>query len=187
MRPKFYIFAIVGIAVIGSAANVRAQSRDYFTSEEIELVREAQDIDLRIMVLTHAIDRRFGVLKIDVGSGDKTQKESEKWGPLPSGSRLALLSDIRRILQKAIDDIDDTAVHRGTKMEREIENPAKAKKDKGELPFARAIRLLVSAARRYRPVLSTEADNSKDQLEIGVIGASIEFCDQIIAAASKPL
>ncbi len=190
MRSRFFFLGLIVIAAVCSASSsVRAQTRDYFTDEEVELVRDAQDIDVRIMVLTHAIDRRLGVLKIGIGTSDKPQKESEKWGPLPQGSRLELFGDIRRILQKAIDDIDDTSVHRGTKMERESEDTAKSKKDKqkAELPFAHAIHLLAAAAQKYRPLFANEASNSKDPREIGSLQASIEFCDQIIEAASKPI
>lgn len=188
MRAKFFIILLIGIAITCASSSVIGQARDFFTDEEVELVRDAQDIDLRILVLTHAIDRRFGVLKIGAATVDKTQKESEKWGPLPKGSRLELLGDIRRILQKAIDDIDDTAAHRGTKMEREPENPVKSKKnDKGEPPFNRAIRLLAAAAQKYKPALNLELSNTKDQRELGTIQATIEFCDQIIEAAANPV
>lgn len=189
MRTRFSVLALIGIALVYTVSNVHAQARDYFTDEEVELVRDAQDIDLRIMVLTHAIDRRLGVLKIGGVATDKPQKESEKWGPLPQGSRLDLLGNIRRILQKAIDDIDDTSAHRGTKMERETENPSKTKKDKdkADLPFVRAIRLLAAAAQRYKPLFANEISNSKDPKEIGALQASIEFCDQIIEASTKPI
>ena len=75
-------------------------------SDRIARFLVAQEIDQRIDVLTHAIDRRFAVLKIEVGGPRIPQKESEKWGAAPQGTRLDLLLDIKHILQKAIDDID---------------------------------------------------------------------------------
>src|SRR4051794_33944299 len=92
------------------ATNGFAQ-RDYFTDEEVELVRDAQQIDQRISVLVHAIDRRFTALKVEVAADAPNPKDKNKddWGPLPTGTRIQLLSDIRQILQKAIDDIDNLA------------------------------------------------------------------------------
>src|SRR5688500_14541362 len=77
-----------------------AQRRDYMTEPEIELVRDAQDIDQRIEVLTKMIDRRFAVLGLEVGGWRPTAKEQEKWGVVVTGSRSELLSDIRNLLQK---------------------------------------------------------------------------------------
>ncbi len=187
MRSKLFVCAFIGFVFLVAASGISGQSRDYFTPEEVELVRDAQDIDLRIMVLTHAVERRFTALKVDTGVAAEI-KEPEKWGPAPTGTRLELLIDVKRILQKAVDDIDDTAAHAGTAMEREIENPVKPKKkdkNSGEKPFHRAFRLLAEAAAKYRPVLRAQLDISKDPKEQGAIQASIELCDEIIAAASK--
>src|SRR4051812_17568689 len=106
LRPKMkYAFCFFILLICITSAS--AQRRDYATNSEDEIIREAQQIDQRIDVLTHMADRRFGVLKIDVGAPSK--KENEAWGPLPDGTRLQLLDDIRRIVQKAVDDIDNLA------------------------------------------------------------------------------
>ena len=65
-----------------------AQNRDYLTDEEIEMVRDTEEIDKRIDVLIRCIDRRFAVLKIGVDnpanrtkiriSGDRCRQ-----GPIP--------------------------------------------------------------------------------------------------------
>ena len=47
-------------------SSISAQRRDFLTDEEIEIVRDAQDIDARIDVLVKMMDRRFGVLGINV-------------------------------------------------------------------------------------------------------------------------
>ena len=62
---RFTLFSILMLAVLVAAGSsaAQAQRRDCFTDAEIELIRDAQDIDLRIRVLTHAIDRRFSVIK----------------------------------------------------------------------------------------------------------------------------
>ena len=156
--------------------------RDYFTDEEIEMIRDAQEIDIRIDVLTHAIDRRFSVLKVGVGESETPEKKTDKWGPLPTGTRIELLSDIKNILQKAIDDIDNLS-----------ENPNSAplpdeseKKPKGTSDlFPKAVRKLAAAAKRYEPALKAELDAAKDAHEKGVITDSIEMCDEIIASVAK--
>jgi hypothetical protein len=190
MQSRIGAFVVSILAGLILTGGTFAQSRDYFTADEVELIRDAQDIDLRIMVLTHSVDRRLVVLKIE--SNGVPAKEPEKWGPLPTGSRLELFTDIKRIIQKAIDDIDDTAAHAGTKMEREIENTDRSKKDKSkdkskeEKPFHRAVRLLAEAASKYKPLFAAQLDSSSDPKEKGVILASIDLCDQIMAAAAKP-
>lgn len=161
-----------------SRFTVHAQ-RDYFTDAEIEMIRDTQQIDNRMIVLTNAIDRRFGVLKIDVAAPPK--KPAGDWGELPKGTRTELLSDIKYILRKAIEDIDNLA----ERPDSMIINPDE-KKPKGysEL-FPKAVRILAAAAERYRPVLKTELDRSTTEAEKGVILESLEMCEEIIAAVTK--
>src|SRR5215203_2843659 len=98
------VFAAIFCAALclPSAANAQKR-RDYLTEAEIELVREAQEIDIRVAVLTKAIDRRLAVLN------NQTPKEKEVWGELPKGSRAKLLGDVEKLLGKAIDDVDNVA------------------------------------------------------------------------------
>lgn len=95
--------------------SVQAQKRDHLTEQEIDLVREAQEIDLRIQVFVKAADRRLLVL-IDPNAVQK-KKEEEVWGPLPKGTRLELLGDYKRILEEAEEKLDD-AYERGARNEK---------------------------------------------------------------------
>src|SRR2546428_10303340 len=89
-----------------------AQSRDHLTEQEVELVRDAQILDKRIDIFIKAIDRRMLVLNGGVAADTKpAQKESEKWGELPGGTRAELLGDIASILDEAITNIEDVSVH----------------------------------------------------------------------------
>jgi hypothetical protein len=160
-----------------------AAQRDYFTAEEIELIRDAQKIDDRIDVLTKIIDRRFVALKIDVGGAKISPKDSEKWGVLPESTRFQLLLDIKRILQKAIDDIDSLSERPDSAILPEPDDK-KAKQTFADL-FPKAVRHLASAATRYRPALKAELDKSNAASEKGSVLDSLEFCDQIIAAVAK--
>lgn len=181
MRFDFTLLCLI----VGSAALLPlatpGQSRDFLTNDEVEMIRDAQQIDQRIDVLTHAIDRRLGVLKIN--AEDASKKESEKWGALPVGSRLQLINDIKRILQKAIDDIDNLA-GRPTSMVADAPEKGKKPKSYAEL-FPKAVRILASAAERYKPALNAELDKTTDNLEKGLILASLDLCDEITAAATK--
>lgn len=170
---------MVAIAVV--PADASAQQRDYLTEQEVELVRDAQDIDARIDVLTTAIDRRFGALGASVGA--KPVKESDKWGPAPSGSRLELLDDIKRLLQKAIDDIDNAVEHPINYALEKDRSEKQKKKDAQRFPDS--VKNLASASRRYVPVLKTLLEQSKDEHEKGAIIDSLESCDQIISAVTK--
>ena len=148
---------------------INAQRRDYLTDEEIELVRDAQEIDLRVGVLTKAIDRRFLVLNNDNSQAKRVEKDMEKWGELPKGSRSLLVWDIERILQKSIDDIDDVAAH--------------TKKD--EILFPKAIFALTDSCQGYIPKLKTLYDSAADEKEKGSILGAIDNCSQIIEASAK--
>jgi hypothetical protein len=143
--------------------NASAQKRrDYLTEAEVELVRDAQEIDARIAVLTRAIERRFAVLN------NQTPKEKEEWGELPKGTRTELLIDIEKLLDKAIDDIDNVA-------ERNRESKL----------FPKAVNKLASACTEYQPQFKTYLDATKDEKERGALLGSIQHCTDVIEASAK--
>lgn len=177
--------ALAIIAAIVVFPTLASAQRDYFTAEEIELIREAQEIDHRIDILVHAIDRRFAALKLEVAP-PKRPKKDETWGELPTGTRLELLYDVKRILQKAIDDIDSLSERPDSAVVYVDPKDPKEKKSKGfaEL-FPKAVRNLAAAAKRYGPVLKAELDKKNEMGETGSILDSLEMCDEIIAAVAK--
>lgn len=177
-RAKFLLIAISLFTIHCSLFTASAQQRDYFTDAEIEIIRDEQQIDKRVNVLTHAIDRRFGVLNINVAA---PKKPAGEWGELPKGTRIELLADIKYILRKAIEDIDNLA----ERPDSMVLDPNE-KKPKGYSDiFPKAVKSLAAAATRYRPVFKTELDKTTSEAEKGVILDSIEMCDEIIAAVSK--
>ena len=146
-----------------------AQRRDYLNELEIELVRDAQMIDLRTEVFVKAINRRFLVINNQPVTDDKkSKKDSEKWGELPVGTRSELLLDIEKILAAAIDNIDDVAV-----------------RDKKSELLPKAVRILADGANRFLPQLKSQLDKTNDQKEKGAIIGAIDFCNQIIEASAK--
>lgn len=175
MKTRFSKSAalLLPFVILMLAVTAFGQRRDYLTDSEVELVRDAQEIDLRMNVLTMAIDRRLAAL--DLAGLDKSKKYGEKWGDAPTGTRLELLTDVKSLLQKAIDDIDDASSHESENAENKVT---------GTL-FPKAVHVLADAAERYRPALRSALDSAKDEKEKGTVLASIDFCDQIIEASSK--
>ena len=172
---KVFAVAIVALLVLTITSNASAQRRDYMTEAEIELVRNSQDIDKRIEVLTKMVDRRLTTLGLDAGGWKQGGKDQKVWGDPPTGSRSQLLADVRQLLQKAVDDIDDVAEH----------NDKTLTQNKTEgLLFPAAVRSLAASATRYRPVLNTELTKTTDERDKGMIMNAIELCDSIIEAAA---
>ena len=177
-----FFFAVIVSALI-TVTSAQSSRRDYMTDAEIELVRDAQDIDLRIDVLIKMIDRRFTVLGIDVGGAKVPDKETSLWGPAPTGSRTEMLDDIRKLLDKAIDDIDNVAAH---PVKYDIEpNRSEKQKKKDEQRFPSSMKHLAESAKRYQPALKSLIVKSTDEKEKGLIMASLEACDEVIAATTK--
>ena len=184
IRPVFFVIALCAVIQLAPAGTVVAQApRDYMTDDEIELVRDAQDIDQRIDVLTKMIDRRFAVLKIDVGGAAIPSKETSKWGAAPTGTQTELLDDIKRLIEKGIDDIDNTAMHPIDYAADKSRSEKQKAKDAQRFPSA--VRNLAAAAKRYEPPLKILSDRTTDEKQKGLILAALDFCDEIIAASTK--
>ena len=169
LKSTFFAFTTIFCIALLFSFSASAQRRDHLTETETELVREFQEIDTRTEVFIKAIDRRFLVLNaVNVGGDKQFKKDSEKWGELPTGTRRELLLDIERILQEAIDNIDQVA-------ERNI---------KSEL-FPKSVHTLADAAGKFLPQLKSQLDKTNTDMEKGAILGSIEFCNQIIEASAK--
>ena len=170
MTVMKFLFLILVLTVV-AAVPASAQRRDYMTELEIELIRNNQDIDKRVEVLIKMIDRRFAAMGIEVGGWKSSEKDIEKWGDIRSGTKSELLYDVRQLLQKAIDDVDDVALHN--------DNTLTQNKIEGEL-FPKAVRNLGAAANRYLEPLRTTLTKTTDERDKGLILSSIESCEAII-------
>lgn len=169
LKYTFLILSLFFCVSFAAPASANGQKRDHLNEMEIELVRDAQEIDKRAEIFVKAIDRRFLVLNNDTTQTKQIAKDIDQWGELPAGTRLQLFTDIRKILEEAINNIDDVAAHE--KMDAEI--------------FPKAVRKLAEAARRFLPQLKSASDKTTDEKEKGAILASIESCEQIIEASAK--
>lgn len=163
------IFSLLILLLIAHCFSLTAdaQRRDHLTEMEIELVREAQQIDHRMEVFVKAIDRRFLVLN-NAQPTKQSEKDLEKWGELPSGTRQQLLTDIEKLLDEAISKIDDVAA-----------------RDMNSDFFPIAVHTLADGAKRFLPQLKAQMDKSADEKERGAILGAIELCNQVIEASAK--
>ena len=177
-----YAVMILAVCLAALVPSASAQRRDFITEQEVEIIRDAQDIDERILVLTRMIDRRFHVLSVNVNGWKDVTKPSDIWGDLPTGTRVQLFNDIKRLLQKAVDDIDNLAANPNAAPIRD-QGDKRAKKDPQR--FGLAVRSLAASANRYLVPLKTELDKSTDEVEKGSIIDSIDLCEQILAAVVK--
>lgn len=175
LRSSIFAFAAVA-ALLVLITGVKAQRRDFVTEPESELIREYQEIDMRVDAITKMIDRRLAAAKIPGATWTVPKKQDDMWGPEPEGTRIELLSDVKRLLQKAIDDIDDIASRSHNSV---------PENDVGGKLFPKAVRTLAAAAARYKPIFDSEAAKAADQREKGLLLASEDLCDQIIEAAAN--
>ncbi len=173
---RVFIITTVILLMFAATSNASAQRRDYMTEAEIELVRDSQDIDKRVDVLSKMMDRRFSELGLDVGGWKASEKDSKLWGDPPTGTRSQLLYDVRQLLQKAVDDVDDVAEHNA--------NTLTQNKTEGLL-FPAAVRSLAATAKRYLPVLKLTLEKTADERDKGVIITSIGLCEEIIDSVTN--
>ena len=166
LRLKTFFLFITAFLVLSST--ISAQYRDHLTEQEGELIREFQELDKRMEIYVKAIDRRFLVLNNDNSQAKQVEKDKEKWGELPTGTRGELLRDIEKILQEAIDKIDDVA-------ERDAKNEL--------IPIS--VHILADGAKRFLPQLKSFQDTTKESKELGTIYGAVDFSNQIIEASAK--
>jgi len=152
-----------------TAAGTPAPRRDPLTEKEADLVREAQALDERTKVFTKAVERRLLAL---AGPGTATskqaQKDADKWGELPQGTRAELLYDIAGIFDEAVTNIEDVGSHNA----------------KSSL-IPKSLRILAEASNRFLPQLTAMRERAQEEREKDALERAIEAAQEIIAAASK--
>lgn len=137
--------------------------RDHLTEQETDQVREFQQIDQRIAVFIKAADRRILVLT-DPNATQK-KKEEETWGPLPTGTKLELLTDYKRILEEAEEKMDD------------------AYQRDGKADFLKkALNKFKEAANRQIPQLRALAPKMTDRKEQRALEEAIEEAETVTKA-----
>jgi len=107
MRIRNWLPLLVTLSALGLLQPIRVaqESGDYLTSKEIEQIKEAQRIDLRVKVFVKIAERRLLVLERATTSLSK--KEEEAWGPLPKGTPEELLQHYIKAIDETILNIED--------------------------------------------------------------------------------
>ena len=160
---------LVVISTLSWTGWAGAQARDHLTESEMDLVRDNQELDKRIDIFIKAADRRLAIINGTLQPpSKKSQKDEEKWGNLPKGSRAELLSDIAGILDEAITNIDDVS-------RRDEKNPL----------ISRSLRKLTTASNGYVTQLAALKNQTKDADELAAIERVLENAGQVIEVGSK--
>jgi hypothetical protein len=174
MFRKFYAAALaLLISALFTSLPAEARNslkRDHLTEQEVELVREAQALDKRTDVFIRACERRLQSISGNSPSVSpkQAQKDMDKWGPLPKGTRAELLSDFAKILDEAINNIDDVAA-------RDAKNPLVPK----------ALRKLAAAVNNFLPQINAMRAQARDGEELAALEEALENMQQITEAANR--
>ncbi len=143
-----------------------AAARDHLTPQEADLVRDAQELDKRTAVFIKAVERRL-LLISDPNAAKQMQKDVEKWGE-PKGTRADFLSDISKILDEAITNIEDVGA-------RDERNPL----------IPKSVRKLAEASTRMLQQLAPLRDKVTEGKESNSLERAIENAEAIVVAANK--
>ena len=164
--------ALLLLALLASLPPARAHAastaqREHLTPEEIEQVRVNQTLDARTGVFVKAVERRLAAIADPKAAEKLSAKELEKWGAV-KGTRAQLLSDIDRILEEAVTNIEDAGIHSA----------------KSSL-IPKAVRRLAEAARVFLPQLAALHEGTREDGERDLVARIIESLEEITAAAAR--
>ena len=154
------------------AFSAGAQSRDHLTPKEVELVQDAQVLDQRIDIFVKAMERRMmiitGIQLAQASHSKKPQKDADKWGELPKGTRAELIADVARILEESITNIDDVSMH-------DEKNPL----------LAKALRQLAASATQIANQLTPIREQARSAEELSSLEQALENAQSIVDAAKN--
>ena len=162
-------FSIVLFAASTFIVHAAPPQRDHLTQQEVDLVKEAQILDKRIEVFIKAAERRMMVITGSASANAKQlKKDSERWGELPTGTRAELVSDIARIFDEAITNIDDVST-------RDERNPL----------IGKSLRKLAQAVNSIMGQLKPMSTEAKTDAEIASFELLNEDAQSILEAVNK--
>jgi hypothetical protein len=163
------VIILAGLAIIAEHPATAAAARDYLTPKEEERVKEAQILDKRIEVFIKVAERRLLALTDPAAASSKqVQKDLDKWGELPKGTRVELMMDISNILDAAVTNIDDVAV-----------------RDENNRLLPKALRKLADAATRFQAQLMSMREQIREGQERAALERIMENVQEILGAANK--
>ena len=164
-----FLLALVLISSTPARANAApAQRREHLTEQEVEMVRDTQELDKRTALFVKIAERRLLAAGNPPAAKTTPAKDAEKWGELPKGTRAQLFHDLARILDEAINNVDDVA-------SRTPDSPL--------LP--KAVRKLAEASERFLAQLTPLRAGATGEGEREALEQSIDSLQQIIDAAKR--
>ncbi len=96
---KIFAFVVLLLAVYCLPLAAYAQKLDNMTADEDTFIRDADEMDTRMDIYVHIVDRRFLALTDpNAAQSKQAQKDLENYGKLRTGNRFKLLSDIEKTL-----------------------------------------------------------------------------------------
>ena len=164
----FALVAIVSLQQPARANSAPGQRREHLSEQEVEMVRDTQELDRRCDLFIKIAERRLLILTGAPDAQTPSAKELEKWGEVPKGSRAALFSDLARILDEAINNVDDVAAR----------TP-----DSALIP--KAVRKLSAASTRFLPQLTALRTTTTAEGEREALEQAIDNLQQIVEASKR--
>jgi hypothetical protein len=160
------LFALcLGLSFAAARAAEAQGHREHLTPEEIELVRDNQELDARTGVFIKAAERRLLAVTNPDEAARAAVKDKEKWGEV-KGTRTQLFYDISKILDEAVVNIDDVAEHNA------------------DSPLLRkSLYMLSEATARILPQLSKLREGVKEEAEADQLDRAVETAQEIAEAA----
>ncbi len=164
-------FMLLALLLAASGYSVAAQTRDHLTPQEVDLVKDAQALDLRTGIFIKAAERRMALVtgtaaSTSTSNSKQAKKDAELWGDVPKGTRAELIGDVAKILDEAITNIDDVSMH-----------------DEKSPLLPKALRKLAAAATQIIDQLTPLRSQAKSEEEIGNLEQAVENAQSIIEAA----
>ena len=170
--------AVLLIICAALSFSVKAQQKsaeiDHLTTAEDDLIHDTQELDKRIEIYVKAIDRRLIVLtggtenNTAVKETKKKDKDADKWGPPPTGTRAELLSDVKSILDESVRNIDNAAEHNA----------------KNAL-LPKALKKLADGCSRFTVQLKPFYDSAQGERERSDVYDAMENCREVITANTE--
>ena len=164
-RPAAALAALCLLLALAhpDAAAAQLRKRDPLTPLEVEMVRDAQQLDARTSLFVKIAERRLAAV-----TGGEQLQSNAKWGELPKGTRADYLSDLAAILDEAIENVDDTASR----------NP-------GSPHLGKSVRKLAEASARFLTQLMPLRQSIADGPERESLERALDNLQQIVEAAKK--
>ena len=160
----FFLLATSLLVFVCLGMTAQTKKRDHLTEKEVDWVREVQVLDKRIEVFVKAAERRLLVLLNP--DAKQTNKEEEKWGPLPTGTKAELLEDYKQILEEAEEKLDDAL-------------------SRNDALIPKALSKFKEAARRHLEQLRSLEAKMNERRELKALAEAIEEAETVTKGEAK--